>query len=238
MKNKDLLVDFYKDKKFEDEEFKFLNYPGVNKYQYVVSSYGRVFKFLNCKEKNIFVHRLIAYTFCKKPKNCNIVNHIDGKKNNNYYKNLEWTTPKGNTEHAIQHGLQINSGINCPSAVYDEKTVRKICEFLEDGYGAGEIYKKMKNENKITDRAFYALIFTIKNKKRHVEISNEYNIPENVKSKEKPKFSEYEIEKIRKMMKEGKTTTEIIKAFGGTTTKTYPGKRIYDKMQQIKRQSK
>ena len=37
------------------------------------------------KNRTIGIHRLVAYTFLKKHrKGCNLVNHLDGKKSNNY----------------------------------------------------------------------------------------------------------------------------------------------------------
>ena len=89
--------------------------------RYQISNYGRVFSIINQKIlKNYLkktgyycivlvnsygkriderVHRLVALHFCYKPENCNVVNHIDSDKTNNYYKNLEWTTISGNTKH-------------------------------------------------------------------------------------------------------------------------------------------
>lgn len=57
------------------------------------------------KSKNFFVHRLVAICFLKRKRGCNIVNHKDGIKANNYYTNLEWTTLSGNTKHAVQMGF-------------------------------------------------------------------------------------------------------------------------------------
>ena len=37
------------------------------------------------------------------------------------------------------------------------------------------------------------------------------------------------------MLDKGYTTSEIIKEFGGKTSKTQPGKRIFDKIQHIKK---
>ena len=45
------------------------------------------------------MHRLIAITFLKQPKGCDIVNHKDGNKLNNNLSNLEWTTRGGNAQH-------------------------------------------------------------------------------------------------------------------------------------------
>lgn len=61
------------------------------------------------KRQRYRIHRLVAYTFVENddPKNKTVVNHLDGDKSNNYYKNLEWTTSAGNTIHA--HGIKINA---------------------------------------------------------------------------------------------------------------------------------
>lgn len=51
------------------------------------------------------IHRLVAFAFCEKKSEKDIfVNHIDNNPKNNFYKNLEWTTPKGNMEHASKQG--------------------------------------------------------------------------------------------------------------------------------------
>lgn len=260
MSNKDLLKYFYENFKiYDDEKFKFLKYPDVNKYKYVISNYGRVFTFVGMKEKKTYsdkdgylrssisflnkkstsvgIHRLVAFTFIKnKDKKRNLVNHKDGIKQNNYYKNLEWVTPKENTNHAILNGLQINSGPDAPSAIYPEEVIHKICKLLEDGNDVSQIYKVfLPDHKKITDRAFYALIFSIKSKKRHTSISKKYNLPDVVKSNQKPKFTQEEVDKITEMINNGNSTKEIIHFFGGTTSKTYPGKRIFDKIQTIKK---
>ena len=45
------------------------------------------------------VHRLVAKTFIPNPHNLEIVNHLDGDKQNNRVDNLEWTTRAGNNLH-------------------------------------------------------------------------------------------------------------------------------------------
>lgn len=60
--------------------------------------------------KSIFVsvHRLVAsaWVFNPLPGFNTVVNHLDGKKTNNYYLNLEWTTHLGNNLHAINSGFR------------------------------------------------------------------------------------------------------------------------------------
>ncbi len=50
--------------------------------------------YLYCKinEKYYSPHRLVAMLFCPKPdETFNVVDHIDGNRTNNHYKNLRWT---------------------------------------------------------------------------------------------------------------------------------------------------
>ncbi len=50
-------------------------------------------------EKSLYYspHRLVGIHFCERPDdNANIVDHIDGNRKNNYYKNLRWTTKEQN----------------------------------------------------------------------------------------------------------------------------------------------
>lgn len=57
--------------------------------------------------KAIKIHRAVALTFVNGYKNGLVINHKDGNKTNNLYTNLEWVTPKENSQHALQHDLFI-----------------------------------------------------------------------------------------------------------------------------------
>jgi hypothetical protein len=48
------------------------------------------------------IHRLVAFKFLKNYKEGLEVNHIDGNKKNNNYKNLEWVTHKENVLHSYK----------------------------------------------------------------------------------------------------------------------------------------
>lgn len=63
---------------------------------------------INKKKKVFFVHRLVAEYFVAPKKDNLQVNHIDGNKTNNDFRNLEWVTPSQNTKHAYDNGLNIN----------------------------------------------------------------------------------------------------------------------------------
>lgn len=63
----------------------------------------------NKKLEVLYVHRLVAEHFIPKIKNKNIVNHKNGIKSDNYYKNLEWCTSRENNIHANNTGLHKNN---------------------------------------------------------------------------------------------------------------------------------
>ena len=64
------------------------------------TGYCTVNLYKNSFLKVMLVHRLVAETFIKHPKNKNVVNHIDYNKENNCVENLEWTTQQENLAHS------------------------------------------------------------------------------------------------------------------------------------------
>ena len=57
--------------------------------------------YVNKKTKIVFIHRLVAYMFCKGYKEGLQVNHINGIKTDNRACNLEWVTAKENMQHSV-----------------------------------------------------------------------------------------------------------------------------------------
>lgn len=57
------------------------------------------------KYKDVIAHRAVAELFVERIENKNQVNHIDGNKQNNYYKNLEWVDSFENMKHAFEYKL-------------------------------------------------------------------------------------------------------------------------------------
>lgn len=55
--------------------------------------------------KNKRIHRLLMEAFVPNPTGKKHVNHKDGNKQNNALSNLEWATPKENSQHAVTTGL-------------------------------------------------------------------------------------------------------------------------------------
>lgn len=263
---KSLLKSFKHKRIHSDEKFKFSTYPGIIPYTYVISNYGRVFNYTKDVEKSYYfdkdgyvmtsiqvyrndkiksrtigVHRLVAWEYCTHYDGKNLVNHDDGVKSNNFYKNLEWCTPAENTRHAIQHGLQINSGVNCASAVYSETIVRDICSKLENGWDVYSIYKKYYPDSKVEDhREFYQEIFSIRDGTRHLEISSQYDISKNeTLSKVREPFSMSDTKVMIKGILDGKRNIDILKSFGfNSKRESKKSQRYYDKISILRRKIK
>lgn len=108
------------------------------------------------------VHRLVAKMFIPNPDNKPEVNHINGDKSNNDYRNLEWAWSYENMEHALKTGLR-------KSALSDEQ-IRRICQMLESGYSVSSIMSELDIPKH--------LVLGIKSG-CHFRISQNYNIPKN-----------------------------------------------------------
>lgn len=140
-----------------------------NNPDYQVSNLGRVRSYKNNKlnmikgwvqntgyltvaldNKKYSVHRLVAETFIHRPKEKNIVNHIDGNKLNNCINNLEWVTVKENVQHAFKIGLMDNAIEMTRQNKIRAKRIGKydlegnfICEYK----GSVEAEKDLKKKN-------------------------------------------------------------------------------------------
>lgn len=75
-----------------------------------MKGYLRVYLNDNGKTKFVPIHRLVAQAFIPNPENKPQVNHIDGNKQNNNVKNLEWCTNSENQKHAYRLGLNYVTG--------------------------------------------------------------------------------------------------------------------------------
>ena len=74
----------------------------------------------------------MAKYFIPNPENKPQVNHIDGNKFNNHYKNLEWVTCKENINHSYRIGTS-KTGEKRHLVKYTDNQVRQIRIMFSDG---------------------------------------------------------------------------------------------------------
>ena len=92
----------------------------------------------------ITAHRLVAFCFLENSKEFKEVNHIDGNKKNNFYKNLEWCTRSHNVKHCFQIGLRNSKGENNGRAKIKKEDVRKIKDMYSNKISIAEIARTFK----------------------------------------------------------------------------------------------
>lgn len=124
--------------------------------RYLISNYGNVYSkytgtmrklcenddgyyyvrlWRNGKAKYALIHRLVAMAFVPNddPENKTVINHKDGNKKNNYYKNLEWCDVRHNTIHSYRLGLQKPiRGSRHGRSKYNEEQIHEVCRLLQD----------------------------------------------------------------------------------------------------------
>lgn len=85
----------------------------------------------NCgKVKSKLIHRLVAETFIPNHENKPEVNHIDGNKQNNCARNLQWVTASENQRHSIKIGLRKGSRLHNGGSVLLTKEINDEINFI------------------------------------------------------------------------------------------------------------
>ncbi len=105
VKSKERYINFGRCIALRRERILKFNLNGKRKYYGVTLS-------KDSKPQMFSVHRLVALAFIKNPNNKPMVNHINGDKLHNNYKNLEWNTFRENEDHAIRTGLSVKGEKN------------------------------------------------------------------------------------------------------------------------------
>ena len=138
-------------KSFKKDKAKILkSNPGIG-------GYLRVVLCKDFKNKNRFVHVLVAKAFIPNPDNKPQVNHIDGDKTNNRVENLEWMTCSENIHHAFANGLR-KSGCKHFRAKLTAKQVREIRRDCIPGdplFGFKPFARKFNVTPKVIELVYY-----------------------------------------------------------------------------------
>lgn len=191
-----------------------------------MNGYGNGYLFVhiyNYEHKliNVTIHRLVARMFCKNPdpENKTQVNHIDGDKLNNHYKNLEWMTPSENTQHSNDIGVRkpthsheetkfpqegeiIHDWQQYGKSELSDDDVHKACQMLQDGYRVCDV-SAMTGYNRRT-------IQYIRDR-HHLKWKHITELYDFSKIKRKEKTSPELVMKICECLQSGKTISETYK---------------------------
>jgi hypothetical protein len=103
--------------------------------------YLRVNLFKNGTRYGRILHRLVAEAFLGK--SVSQVNHKDGDKGNNLLENLEYLSPKENTNHAITILGKNKRGERNPRAKLKEEDISLIFELSKKGMNQTQIADKL-----------------------------------------------------------------------------------------------
>jgi len=117
--------------------------------------YVRVSLSKNGTRFNTSVHRLVALTFIPNTKNKPQVNHINGIKNDNRIKNLEWCTGSENVIHSIGNNL---SNFNYGEKHHMSKLNNKQAIELRNQFEKGESVKDLSKKYNLSVVAIYNII--------------------------------------------------------------------------------
>lgn len=151
------------------------------------------------KRNNHSVHRLIAMAYMETTPERNIVNHIDGNKQNNKLSNLEWVTQQENIHHALATGLM--RGTRNPDRSLDDETVHIICKFIQDSWRNKDIADALSIHHQIVAQIRFGQTYQ--------EISCEYNFRDILPSRRK--LSTEKLVGICEMLQDNKSYMEICK---------------------------
>lgn len=150
--------------------------------------------------RNTFsVHRLIALAYLGNDEERQIVNHIDGNKQNNRLDNLEWVTQQENVHHAILTGLR--RGTRNPDRTLDDETAHLVCKLIQDSWRNKDIASALGIE--------HTTVASIRFGSTYQEISCEYNFTDILPSRRK--ISTEKLEDICQMLQDNFSYNEICK---------------------------
>ena len=169
--------------------------PKLSKFHYylisLVDKYGY--------RKTISIHKLVYVSWVNNyiPPGL-VIDHIDGKKWNNNFENLEVVTYLENTKRAIINGQITHSK-------WSEEEIREICEMLVQNFSYFDIYKKYENKCSLTSMK-YLCSNLIHHKHSWIQISNQYDFSNYVP---KRRYSKITIHLVCSLLEKGKCPKDI-----------------------------
>ena len=190
------------------------------------NGYLRIILYMHGKSYAFSIHQLVAQYFVPNldPINNIYIDHKDGNKHNNWYWNLEWVTPKENTQRAIALGLTDPKSRNQPKgsksgvSIYTEEDAHNACKLLEQGLSNKEIADKLNVSTEF--------VRSIKRGRAWVDIRKQYNVTDPEK---RSYYSDELRDNIRILIACDRSDLEIARALGLPDPDKY-GKKYVNKI--------
>lgn len=86
---------------------------------FLVQGYLAVCFRVGGRQRNLYVHRLVAEAFLPNPDNLPQINHKDEDKTNPHIDNLEWCTEQYNVEYSCAKSYSVTSPSGCKEEVFN-----------------------------------------------------------------------------------------------------------------------
>ena len=179
---------------YDNEYFKYITYPRVKRYKYVISNYSTIINLekkiimkqsrsngylgltLSNQEGGTFrvsVHRLVAWEFLEgydESENRTYVNHKDSFRLNNHADNLEWCTAQENSIHGFNNDVTYSAKRDLTRL-----EVEYICQLFQDGLSMIEVYRKITGCKRKEDNIkMYKIINRIHTRTYYRNVSKNY----------------------------------------------------------------
>ena len=185
-----------------NKESKILTRRCINKNGYICSSINK---------KKVSIHRFVYIAWNGDIPKGYTINHEDGNKLNNQYKNLSSMTSAENYRHSHNIGLR--------NVRWSEADIHIICQLLEQNKSPKYIAKEMNLTTKIYKKALNSSLSKIRYRLCWVDISSQYNIDnynieDHILSK---KLNRAQIVEICDMVVGGISNVEIAKLYDIST---------------------
>lgn len=132
-----------KDNYYVDEYGNIYNTKTNRKLKLYAKTGGYLYAALSGKNNEKYykrVHRIVATAYCENKENKIYVNHKDENRQNNFYKNLEWVTPKENNLWSLAKKVYCYKN-NKLVKVYNYSR-----EVIDDGFNQGHVCAVARGE--------------------------------------------------------------------------------------------
>ena len=161
------------------------------------------------KYKNFRVSRLVAWEFCELKEGCNVVEHINDNKLDNYFRNLKWSTSGENTRNAMKTGRLKIRGEDHANCKYDPLLIHFLCGLIEEGRSNKEVLRIWcgKDATLKTEPRKYAIISHLRAKDRFTDIAQQYDYEVIFRLSDEDK-------KILEYIESGKENIDIMNIYG------------------------